>query len=714
MKNISLLLLMFLSISLFGSRDTIPDQKPLDVMTQTNWGCKNLDLCIYTQIADKAGTDDTGNNYATGDTILVIGNITLCVPDKVENSATVTTTTSGILPAVDCSKPINFLISENDCFVEHYIADCEAGTWLLIDRDTVQDVCLGRDSTANPDGSITWYQIWEDCSGNLFRKDSFTITGLPACSENQTLITLSDGTWGCIDFNLPNDSTVTVPSGGCTYADPNNPTASEVEACIASYISTNTPTKCPTLISVIGSGTAEDPDWVYYYSCNGETTNIESPASGGSCLGQVEKVTDEDGRSISGVDCYELGLDRTLHASSPSQYNGSGKLGVSHADSHEGDMINITTTHRNVAIGTFAATLQNINQGAGQYSTRASSITRGLFNGIVSSNNSINAGTQFNLLAACNGCELNGNTTSSFMTGKGNLITNASWEIFMSGWLNQASARYGSIGGARNRLGDLSNSATTLYSYVHGESSVAERNYTRAHGRKANAIHQGSHVISDSWNAIIASTRNDQKTERFRGGFKKYTNFASTVGAELPANATAWVSISDKNKKTNNKSLKEKCPEILSWVQRNPIESWQYISDVETEGDVLIDSLTFVTIERLQPVKITKENRKEYKELIKIKAKELGVKEDAISFIEATSKVREELYVKTAQKNGTFPYANRWFFGHYAQAIQEWKEIAGLPEDAIIGYDKLGVDNINLAGINAAVNMCIIEKISNE
>ena len=72
------------------------------------------------------------------------------------------------------------------------------------------------------------------------------------------------------------DTSIQVPSGGCTFADPDNPTSAEIESCIASYIAANNP-NCPTMLFFVGDGTTTNPDYAYWYDCE-NSIEIESPS----------------------------------------------------------------------------------------------------------------------------------------------------------------------------------------------------------------------------------------------------------------------------------------------------------------------------------------------------------------------------------------------------------------------------------------------------
>ncbi len=85
----------------------------------------------------------------------------------------------------------------------------------------------------------------------------------------------------------------------------------------------------------------------------------------------------------------------------------------------------------------------------------------------------------------------------------------------------------------------------------------------------------GAFAIGD--NTPGSSTSNDvnnQMVMRFAGGYKLYTNGASTVGAQLAAGGNSWATISDVRKKENFASVDGE--DFLKKIAKFKLTSWNY------------------------------------------------------------------------------------------------------------------------------------------
>ena len=73
-------------------------------------------------------------------------------------------------------------------------------------------------------------------------------------------------------YVAPPDSALSIASSA--FADPSNPTSAEAATAVAAASPVN---PAGMIAYLIGDGTADDPDFVWYIDCDGNATNIESP-----------------------------------------------------------------------------------------------------------------------------------------------------------------------------------------------------------------------------------------------------------------------------------------------------------------------------------------------------------------------------------------------------------------------------------------------------
>jgi hypothetical protein len=125
------------------------------------------------------------------------------------------------------------------------------------------------------------------------------------------------------------------------------------------------------------------------------------------------------------------------------------------------------------------------------------------------------------------------------------------------GYANTASGFGATVSGGRT------NTASGQFSCVPG-------------GVSATASHTGSFVYNGDEGEPTASFGDGTFTVRCEGGARFYTANGS-VGAQLPATATAWDTLSDSNSKTDFEPIKPR--EILSKVAALPVKAWHYKHD---------------------------------------------------------------------------------------------------------------------------------------
>jgi len=95
---------------------------------------------------------------------------------------------------------------------------------------------------------------------------------------NTLTITLTNMATYSVDLSplvyVPPQPVIVPVADTAGWADPNNPTEAEFNAWIVSN-----PQAAGTLVALVGSGTTNDPDWVWEVGGGGVWTNIESPAA---------------------------------------------------------------------------------------------------------------------------------------------------------------------------------------------------------------------------------------------------------------------------------------------------------------------------------------------------------------------------------------------------------------------------------------------------
>jgi len=135
--------------------------------------------------------------------------------------------------------------------------------------------------------------------------------------------------------------------------------------------------------------------------------------------------------------------------------------------------------------------------------------------------------------------------------------------------VNSANKPYATVGGGMN------NEASGAYSTVPGgRNNVAGGSYSFAAGRRAKASYSGCFVWGDSNDADIEAHGPNRFMVRSSGGVWFYSNSTQTTGVRLPANDSAWTTVSDKSLKENISPVNNR--EILSKLNQIPISQWNY------------------------------------------------------------------------------------------------------------------------------------------
>lgn len=139
------------------------------------------------------------------------------------------------------------------------------------------------------------------------------------------------------------------------------------------------------------------------------------------------------------------------------------------------------------------------------------------------------------------------------------------------------------MGSVTTASGDAS-LATGVGTTASGDFSTAMGSSTTASGSSSTAMgtsvstdnKTGSFIIGDYQSlGTTTSTAANQMMMRFRGGYRLYTNGATTLGVSLAAGGNSWVSISDETKKENYQEADGTY--FLESIKKMKLGSWNYI-----------------------------------------------------------------------------------------------------------------------------------------
>ncbi|MDP2896139.1 MAG: tail fiber domain-containing protein [bacterium] len=130
-------------------------------------------------------------------------------------------------------------------------------------------------------------------------------------------------------------------------------------------------------------------------------------------------------------------------------------------------------------------------------------------------------------------------------------------------------ARYATVGG-----GDSNIASGSYATAPGGNSNTAAGDYSFAAGRRAKANYGGCFVWGDSTNDDIATSGPNRFMVRASGGVWFYSTPDKSTGVRLPANDSAWTTVSDRALKENIRRVDRR--EILRKLIQVPISRWSY------------------------------------------------------------------------------------------------------------------------------------------
>ena len=196
-----------------------------------------------------------------------------------------------------------------------------------------------------------------------------------------------------------------------------------------------------------------------------------------------------------------------------------------------------------------------------------------------------------------------GSIHSCIVTGNSNTISQP-YSFIGSGSTNNVSAPSSVIVGGNTNIisqsysfigGGVSNTISAIYgTIVGGQSNTVSGDYSFANGKRAKAEENGQFVISDSQNFDFSDTVDttstwaaDQFHSRYTGGYQLVSGVDGAgipdFGVTLAADANAWGTVSDKNRKDNFKDIDH--TKTVDKFRKANIQEWQYKADIAKEND---------------------------------------------------------------------------------------------------------------------------------
>jgi hypothetical protein len=162
-------------------------------------------------------------------------------------------------------------------------------------------------------------------------------------------------------------------------------------------------------------------------------------------------------------------------------------------------------------------------------------------------------------------------------TASGYYSTAMGYGTTASGYYASTAMGYGTTAsGSYSTAMGRSTTASGSYSTAMGYSTTASGDHSTAMGAYVSTDNlEGSFIVGDNYAPVTTnSTAGRQMTMRFSGGYRLFTNSATTLGVSLSANGSSWATISDSAKKTN--FLKADGDYFLKSLAKLKIGSWNY------------------------------------------------------------------------------------------------------------------------------------------
>jgi trimeric autotransporter adhesin len=195
---------------------------------------------------------------------------------------------------------------------------------------------------------------------------------------------------------------------------------------------------------------------------------------------------------------------------------------------------------------------------------------------------------QYSIVAGGNGNQATAQFNATILGGSSNTAS-ANWAMIAGGIGNTASAVMATICGGQGNTangdrssigGGFNNTASGLRATVPGgEDNNAGGDYSFAAGLKAkiNSSHNGAFLFADATQSDFNSASSNEFAVRATGGVRFVTavnGTTPTAGVQLAPGGSSWLTVSDRNAKTNFHPVDIKL--ILKKLSEIPIDTWSY------------------------------------------------------------------------------------------------------------------------------------------
>lgn len=171
--------------------------------------------------------------------------------------------------------------------------------------------------------------------------------------------------------------------------------------------------------------------------------------------------------------------------------------------------------------------------------------------------------------------------------GTGNTASNA-YATVGGGLNNETSGSSAVIGGGSQNIasglrstipGGSNNTASGSYTFAAGQDATAAGDNSIAIGTNVSVSADSAFAWSDGSGPLFSIGSDNTFNLKANAGFRFWTtaNHGDNIGARLPANSSAWTTLSDSTRKHRYGVVNAQ--EILSKVCQLPIEAWSYKAD---------------------------------------------------------------------------------------------------------------------------------------
>jgi uncharacterized coiled-coil protein SlyX len=164
-------------------------------------------------------------------------------------------------------------------------------------------------------------------------------------------------------------------------------------------------------------------------------------------------------------------------------------------------------------------------------------------------------------------------TQGAFRAGRAD---SSEWDSVKVGLYSLAAGRNTTASGTSTIALGSSTLASGDYALAAGQMAVASGHYSTALGRYVSTNGKaGAFVLGDNSTSVTtAASAINEMTMRFAGGYRLFTDNASSLGVSLGSGGTSWATISDRNRKENFAAVDGE--DVLGRIRTLPVTMWNY------------------------------------------------------------------------------------------------------------------------------------------